>query len=681
MSLSNDSIQLTSNSECADELNKLKDNISRKFISFKSRLLVITTVVIMWSIFLAINSSLFAQTPPTVSIFVPTTNNQAKTITEGEEIAVTIQSTTATTTSLDVTIKIEETTTASSTNILDDSLQNDAKIVTIPAGMSSYTYTINSQQDTSSGNNGEVEISLVASSANPVTYNLVNTAANQKVTYTVNNLEPTINIYETGSTTSRAKTIKEGEEISVDITRSATSTEELEITIMIRETSAGTPAPNILDDNLQNDAEIVTIPANMVTVTYTINSQQDTTSSDNGKVEITLLAPNPAAYSIPTTAANTKVIFTVSHYEPTINIYESGSTTSRAKTIKEGEAMSVDVTRSATSAFALDVTIMVAETSTAINVNILEDSLETSVVVTIPAGELTFTYIIDSRQDSASGAGEVVITLEDEDTYAIPTAGTNQKVTFTITNFAGPRVTIEVKETDVVTGGTTAEFVVRISEAQSSSFTVVVTISGETDYISGSAGDRNVVIPANMLSKTHSEATTNTSSNSFGTITATIKTSSNYFFNSTKNKVSVYINDSNAPDLIVSLTGKRGAIQGQIPGGEAIDLSLGIFQGVLPQNSNVSVRYSISEINNSGSSFLPNGTALTNDTNFTGSDTFQIPTIENGRGVSVITIVIANGPGYTANSFNTAIITMYKKPEVAITAVSNSVNPSNGALF
>ena len=243
--------------------------------------------------------------------FVPTTNNQAKTITEGEEISVTIQSTTATTTSLDVTIKIEETTTASSTNILDDNLQNDAKIVTIPAGMSSYTYTINSQQDTSSSSNGEVVISLVASTANPVTYNLVNTAVNQKVTYTVNNLEPTINIYETGSTTSRAKTINEGEEISVDITRSATSAEALEVTIMIRETSAGTPAPNILDDSLQKDAEIVTIPANMTTFTYTIASQQDRTSTNNGEVVITLVNAN--TYHLPATAANQKVTFTVNH--------------------------------------------------------------------------------------------------------------------------------------------------------------------------------------------------------------------------------------------------------------------------------------------------------------------------------------------------------------------------------
>ena len=269
------------------------------------RISVLTGVACVWSFFLAINSSGFAQTPPTVSIFVPTTNNQAKTITEGEEISVTIQSTTATTTSLDVTIKIEETSAGTpAPNILDNSLQNDAEIITIPAGMSSYTYTINSQQDTSSGINGEVVISLVASSANPVTYNLINTAADQKVTYTVNNLEQTISIYES-TTALQTATIKEGESISVTIQRTVRALTPLDVTIMIDETSAS--GTNVLDDNLESFAKTVTIPANMTSLVYAIDSQQDTSSTSDGTVVITLVAPtgSPVTYVIPSAAEKT----------------------------------------------------------------------------------------------------------------------------------------------------------------------------------------------------------------------------------------------------------------------------------------------------------------------------------------------------------------------------------------
>ena len=409
-------------------IGKLLQSANHVKFSSLSRNFALVGVACVWSLFLAINSSGFAQTPPTVSIFVPTTNNQAKTITEGEEIAVTIQSTTATTTSLDVTIKIEETSAGTpAPNILDNSLQNDAEIITIPAGMSSYTYTINSQQDTSSGINGEVVISLVASSANPVTYNLINTAADQKVTYTVNNLEQTISIYES-TTALQTATIKEGESISVTIQRTVRALTPLDVTIMIDETSAS--STNVLDDNLESFAKTVTIPANMTSLVYAIDSQQDTSSTSDGTVVITLVAPT----------------------------------------------------------------------------------------------------------------GSPV-------TYVIPSAAENKLVTFTVTNFAGPKVSI-VASAGIVISGNNAVFTVARQTSSSSALTVVVTITATQGYLPDGTGtcsnnvctiDRNVAIPANMTSQTHNETTKAVSSAQEGIITATIKVDQNYVFGATNNNASTRI--------------------------------------------------------------------------------------------------------------------------------------------
>ena len=250
-------------------------------------------------------------------------------------------------------------------------------------------------------------------------------------------------------------TIKEGEEISVIIQRTASASTPLDVTISIAETT-GSSYANVLEDSLENSAEIATIPANSTNLTYAISSQQDTSSTNGGTVVITLIAStaDPITYSIPSQDSEKKVTFTVSHYEPTISIHPAG-TTDQIKTIMEGEAMSVDVKRSTAAAFDLDVTIMISETprSGTPPPNILENSLEGSIVVTIPASKLSFTYTIDSQQDSANGAGEAVFTLGNSATYALPTDPDNQKVTFTVTHFGGPIATIELANTDVVSAG------------------------------------------------------------------------------------------------------------------------------------------------------------------------------------------------------------------------------------
>ena len=164
---------------------------------------------------------------------------------------------------------------------------------------------------------------------------------------------------------------------------------------------------------MENPTEIATIPANMTNFTYTISSQQDTSSTSGGEVVITLIASSatPATYVIPTQTTETKVTFTVSHYEPTISIYAAG-TTDQTKTIREGELISVDVTRSATATTALNVTIMTMETTGNSYANILKSSLEISQVVIIPANMATFTFTITSQQDTSStNNGEVIITV------------------------------------------------------------------------------------------------------------------------------------------------------------------------------------------------------------------------------------------------------------------------------
>ena len=497
-------------------------------------------------------------------------------------------------------------------------------------------------------------------------------------------------------------TIKEGEEISVIIQRTASASTPLDVTIKIEEITSDTSPANILEDSLESSATTATIPANATNLTYAISSQQDTSSTNGGTVVITLIAStaDPITYSIPSQDSEKKVTFTVSHYEPTISIHPAG-TTDQIKTIMEGEAMSVDVKRSTAAAFDLDVTIMISETprSGTPPPNILENSLEGSIVLTIPASKLSFTYTIDSQQDSANGAGEAVFTLVNEDTYAIPTAAENQKVTFTVTHFGGPIATIELANTDLVTAGSAAEFVVTISKAQSSNFTVVVTISGDTDYISGSAGDRNVVIPSGMLSKTHSEATTDTMNNTFGTINATIKTGSNYVFGSTKRRATVYVNDSNVPQIVITTYSlaetntRRGRSTGRIISGQTAQI---LASAPNPQlvTDNLNVRYRIQENSPPGIDILENGregknTFVFNEYDATNNPeartTISFPTITHNSNISgLIEFQLQNGPGYglvRTGSTGSVQIIVYKKPTVSIIPINHSITSNSPARF
>lgn len=490
-------------------------------------------------------------------------------------------------------------------------------------------------------------------------------------------------------------TIKEGEEISVIIQRTASASTPLDVIIKIEETSdSGT---NILEDSLESSATTATIPANSTNLTYAISSQQDTSSTNGSTVVITLIAStaDPITYSIPSEDSEKKVTFTVSHYEPTISIHPAG-TTDQIKTIMEGEAMSVDVKRSDVSAFPLDVTIMIAETprSGTPPPNILENSLEGSIVVTIPASKLSFTYTIDSQQDSANGAGEAVFTLVNATTYALPTAAANQKVTFTVTHFAGPIATIELANTDVVSAGTAAEFVVRISKTQSSNFTVVVTISGDTDYISGSAGDRNVVIPSGMRSKTHSEATTDTMNNTFGTITATIKTSSNYVIGSTKRSARIYVNDTNVPRIYISpLHNGVATSAGRIISGQTGQFNFRAINFTLVRKD-IRIRYSIQEKSPLGINVyddLLEGAktaefeAYHQTTNSTPETIIDLDTLVHTNNVNGLIIATLNtGPGYELflQGFNPNItFTVFRKPRISIIPINNSVLSSENKLF
>ena len=355
-------------------------------------------------------------------------------------------------------------------------------------------------------------------------------------------------------------TIKEGEEISVIIQRTASASTPLDVTIKIEEITSDTSPANILEDSLESSATTATIPANATNLTYAISSQQDTSSTNGGTVVITLIAStaDPITYSIPSQDSEKKVTFTVSHYEPTISIHPAGES-DQLKTIREGEGMSVDVKRSAVAAFDLDVTISISETPKPNNINILEDSLETSVTITIPANELTFTYTIDSQQDSANGAGEAVFTLEDEDSYAIPSTAANQKVTFTVTHYAGPIVTIETSA-EIIVSGNNATFTVARPTSSSSALTVVVTITATQGYLPDGTGtcsnnvctiDRDVAIPANMTSQTHNESTKAVSGAGEGMISATIKISTDYGIRASKSNVTFTVNNLPIVDLTV----------------------------------------------------------------------------------------------------------------------------------
>ena len=507
---------------------------------------------------------------------------------------------------------------------------------------------------------------------------------------------PGITIFATG-TGMQSDTIKEGEEISVTIQRTASASTPLDVTIEIEEITSDTSPANILEDSLESSATTATIPANATNLTYAISSQQDTSSTNGGAVVITLIAStaDPITYSIPSQDSEKKVTFTVSHYEPTISIHPAG-TTDQIKTIMEGEAMSVDVKRSDVSAFPLDVTIMIAETprSGTPPPNILENSLEGSIVVTIPASKLSFTYTIDSQQDSANGAGEAVFTLVNATTYALPTAAANQKVTFTVTHFAGPIATIELANTDVVSAGTAAEFVVRISKTQSSNFTVVITISGDTDYISGSAGDRNVIIPAGMLSKTQSEATTDTMNNTFGTLNATIKANSNYVLGATKRSATVYVNDSNVPRMYISpLHNGVATSAGRIISGQTGQFNFRAINVTLVRKD-IRLRYSIQEKSPPGINVyddllegnkIAEFEAYHQTTNSTPETIINLDTLVHTNNLNGLIIATLNiGPGYELflQGFNPNItFAVFRKPRISIIPINNSVLSSERKLF
>ena len=485
LSLSNDSNQLRGRGKFVGELNTFKCSTTRKFADFKTRILVIIIAVVMWSIFLAINSNGFAQTLPTLNIYATGTTSQSATIKEGETISVDIKRSATATIALDVTIKIEETTTASSTNILENSLETTSETVTILANMTTYTHSLDSQQDTTSTSNGEVVITLLATT--PATYTLPTPATNQKVTFTVNHTTlPKISI----STT--ATEFVEGNTFPLKIEVTSGTVPSGGLTVFLNSIPSGIDNHVLLLGPRHSDS--YSIPDDQTEKEFTVHTNARPGFFPRGFIEIVPhIAPQGTTTGYVFSSTNKLKLFVQDANVPTLNIK-----TNQATGI-EGATIEMEIELDPAPLVNIPVTLSHNSSAYFDSFSPVSDPTNMPNVVSIPRNSTSFTVeIVTTSDNTETMDGTITVTISENRTY-YKVDTTDDDFTISVMNFSSiTNISIDKSSTlTSINEGENFEITLTVSAIQTIDLPVTLTIS-DNDLGYHERFDPNpIVIPAN----------------------------------------------------------------------------------------------------------------------------------------------------------------------------------------
>ena len=485
LSLSNDSNLLRGRGKFVGELNTFKCSTTRKFADFKTRILVIIIAVVMWSIFLAIYSNGFAQTLPTLNIYATGTTSQSATIKEGETISVDIKRSATATTALDVTIKIEETTTASSTNILENSLETTSETVTILANMTTYTHSLDSLQDTTSTSNGEVVITLLATT--PATYTLPTPATNQKVTFTVNHTTlPKISISSTATEFVEGATFP----LKIEVTSGAVPSGGL--TIFLNSIPSGIDNHVLLLGPRLSDS--YSIPDDQTEKEFTVHTNARPGFFPRGFIEIVPhIAPQGTTTGYVFSSTNILKLFVQDANVPTLNIKTNQATGIEGATIE----MEIELNP----APLVNIPVSLSHNNSAYfdSFSPVTDPTNMPNVVSIPRNSTSFTVeIVTTSDNTETMDGTITITISENRTY-YKVDTTDDDFTISIMNFSSfTNISIDKSSTlTSINEGENFEITLTVSAVQTIDLPVTLTTSdNDLGYLE--RFDPNpIVIPAN----------------------------------------------------------------------------------------------------------------------------------------------------------------------------------------
>ena len=471
-------------------VGKLSQSANHVLYSRMLRISALIAVAFVWSLFLAISSIGFAQTLPTLNIYATGTTNQSATIKEGESISVDIKRSATATTALDVTIKIEETTTASSTNILENSLETTSETVTILANMTTYTHSLDSLQDTTSTNNGEVVITLLATT--PTTYTLPTPAANQKVTFTVNHTTlPKISI------SSTATEFVEGATFPLKIEVTSGTVPSGGLTIFLNSIPSGIDNHVLLLGPRHSDS--YSIPDDQTEKEFTVHTNARPGFFPRGFIEIVPhIAPQGTTTGYVFSSTNKIKIFVQDANVPTLNIK-----TNQATGI-EGATIEMEIELNPAPLVNIPVTLSHNSSAYFDSFSPVSDPTNMPNVVSIPRNSTSFTVeIVTTSDNTETTDGTITVTIAENRTYyKVDTA--DDDFTISVMNFSSfTNISIDKSSTlTSINEGENFEITLTVSAIQTIDLPVTLTTSdNDLGYLE--RFDPNpIVIPANSESLT-----------------------------------------------------------------------------------------------------------------------------------------------------------------------------------
>ena len=302
-------------------------------------------------------------------------------VTEGDDAIFTVTASPAPTANLAVKLSIIESSPLGDYVAAED--EQGEKNVTILANTTSATYTVATVDDSNDENPGVVSVILKPDSGYTVASFPGNAASVQ-----INDNDPEISIALGG-----AMTVTEGDDAIFTVMASSPPIADLTVKLTISETR-----DYVAEGELGND-KTVTIPANMISATYTVSTVDDSTDKPDGEVTVTVVPPETGTrYTVGTNdMASVNVID--NEAAPTITLIVSPSVIS-----ENGGSATVTARLSHTSSDPTMITVEPAERpNTLLGTHF---SVSANKILSIAAGELTSTgtVTITALDDTVSNS-------------------------------------------------------------------------------------------------------------------------------------------------------------------------------------------------------------------------------------------------------------------------------------
>jgi T1SS-143 domain-containing protein len=512
--------------------------------------------------------------------------------------------------------------------------------VTIPAGSTTATITIDPTADTTFEGNETVTATINSATSNAVA--LTATTAAATGTITNDDTAPVVSIAVTPSTI--AEDAAAGNVMTYTVSLSNPSSVDTVVTYTL--TGSATEGT----DYATAATRTVTILAGQTSATFTVDPTSDTVFESNESVIATVTTATGGATVSATNNVATGTI--TDNDQPTVAV-----SVSPASVAEDGATNLVyTFTLSNPSAFATTVNYTLSGSAT--NGTDYTGSALTG-TVTIPAGSTTATITIDPTADTTFEGNETVTaTINSATSNAVALTATTAAATGTITNDdTAPVVSIAVTPSTIAedaAAGNVMTYTVSLSNPSSVDTVVTYTLTGSategTDY--ATAATRTVTILAGQTSATFTvDPTSDTVFESNESVIATVTTATGGATVSATNNVATgTITDNDQPTVAVSVSPASVAEDG------ATNLVY-TFTLSNPSAFATTVNYTLS------------GSA-TNGTDYTGSALTGTVTIPAGSTTATITIDPTADTTFEGNETVTATINSATSNAVALTATT-----------